>query len=388
MLRSVASLVLGPLAAGLGLGVCAPRLVARAAPLCPAAGVAATLLLVAGGAANSAALLLGARGAWRAGPAMRAPRCFLGLSCCADGALLAVGGGDSLFQGSAVRRETEVLRRPEAYGGGDSGDDDASGSDGGDGGDDGDASDDESDDESDDSGHRFRDDGGDDDDDDDGGGGSDDDNDDDDGGDGGGGGGGGARVTRPRAPDPPPSDDDPSRVWAPGPPLLEARCGLGAAVTADGRVYAVGGYGGGLTYHRSVEALATAGASDDGRGWARAPAMTTARTGLGVAAGPDACVYAVGGSPDGASSHRSAERLDPRVGAWERLPDMDHARGYCAAAFGASGVLVVHGGCDRDRPLRSAECFDPRAMRWLPIPAAGGAGPRRADHAIVYALAS
>ena len=48
----------------------------------------------------------------------------------------------------------------------------------------------------------------------------------------------------------------------------------------------------------------------------------------------------------------------------------------------------MHGGCDRDRPLRSAECFDPRAMRWLPIPAAGGAGPRRADHAIVYALAS
>ena len=48
----------------------------------------------------------------------------------------------------------------------------------------------------------------------------------------------------------------------------------------------------------------------------------------------------------------------------------------------------AHGGCDRDRPLRSAECFDPRAMRWLPIPAAGGAGPRRADHAIVYALAS
>ena len=66
VLRSVASLVLGPLAAGLGLGVCAPRLVARAAPLCPAAGVAATLLLVAGGAANSAALLLGARSAWRA----------------------------------------------------------------------------------------------------------------------------------------------------------------------------------------------------------------------------------------------------------------------------------------------------------------------------------
>ena len=323
----------------------------------------------------------GSHGAWRPGPAMRVPRCFLGLSCCVDGALLAIGGGDSLFQGSTVRRETEILRHPEDYGDDEGDEEDESGDDGDASDESGDEGDDDDDDDDDDDGHGFHYDGGDDND---SGGGGDDDGVDygDDDADGGGGhGGGSASPARPRAPDSPPSD----RGWVPAPPLLEARCGLGTAMMSDGSVYAVGGYGGGLTYHRTVEVLATGG--DDGRGWAPAPVMHAPRTGLGVAAGPDGCVYAVGGSPDGSSSHCSAERLDPRVGAWERLPDMDIERGYCAAAFGATGLLVVHGGCDEEGPLRAAECFDPRAMRWSPIFSAKY-GPRRADHAIVYVLSS
>jgi len=58
VLKSVASLVLVPLLTGLGLGRFAPRLVQRLEPFCPIVGVIATLLLVAGGASNSASIMV------------------------------------------------------------------------------------------------------------------------------------------------------------------------------------------------------------------------------------------------------------------------------------------------------------------------------------------
>lgn len=64
VLRSVVSLVLGPLAVGMGMGRLTPRTVAKLArTVCPLTGIGATLLLVAGGAANVAAASLWS---WRA----------------------------------------------------------------------------------------------------------------------------------------------------------------------------------------------------------------------------------------------------------------------------------------------------------------------------------
>ncbi len=60
VLLSVVQLSLIPLLMGLGLGRLAPRLVSRVVPYCPALGVLATLVLVAGGAANSAAVAVSA----------------------------------------------------------------------------------------------------------------------------------------------------------------------------------------------------------------------------------------------------------------------------------------------------------------------------------------
>lgn len=62
VLRSVVSIVLVPLLAGLVLG--RTQQAKHLKPYCPAIGVAATIVLVAGGAANSATALLGS-GAWR-----------------------------------------------------------------------------------------------------------------------------------------------------------------------------------------------------------------------------------------------------------------------------------------------------------------------------------
>jgi len=54
VLQSVASLVLLPLVCGLSLGRYAPKFVQRISPFSPIVGVISTLILVAGGAANSA----------------------------------------------------------------------------------------------------------------------------------------------------------------------------------------------------------------------------------------------------------------------------------------------------------------------------------------------
>eukprot|EP00977_Amphora_coffeiformis_P027758 scaffold34639_cov206-Amphora_coffeaeformis.AAC.6 len=55
VLKSVVSLVMGPLVLGIGLGQVAPRTVEKVSNVTPLVGIGATLLLVAGGAANAAA---------------------------------------------------------------------------------------------------------------------------------------------------------------------------------------------------------------------------------------------------------------------------------------------------------------------------------------------
>ena len=55
VLKSVVSLVMGPLIFGIGLGQMAPRTVEKVSNVTPLVGIGATLLLVAGGAANAAA---------------------------------------------------------------------------------------------------------------------------------------------------------------------------------------------------------------------------------------------------------------------------------------------------------------------------------------------
>jgi len=171
---------------------------------------------------------------------------------------------------------------------------------------------------------------------------------------------------------------DVAAAWKPGPRLVEARCGHGVAVLPDG-VVAVGGYAGGEEYLASVERLGPDGS------WRLLRPMRRARTGAGVGAGPDGCVYAAGGSPDGSGALRGAERYDPRTRAWARLPSMRARRGYVAAAFDASGDFLVHGGYDAVGDVQSsAEIFDVRAHAWRDaplVPAApdfdGGRGQKR-----------
>ena len=66
VLRSIASLVLAPLTVGLVAGRVLPAVVRAIQDYLPRVGIAALLVLVAGGSANAATLLLGSSGAWKA----------------------------------------------------------------------------------------------------------------------------------------------------------------------------------------------------------------------------------------------------------------------------------------------------------------------------------
>lgn len=90
VLLSVVQLTLLPLSTGLCLGYAVPRFVSRIVPYCPAMGVLATLVLVAGGAANS--IVSSASTTSSVGLTIRIVRA--GIASCA---LPMIGGGLALF---------------------------------------------------------------------------------------------------------------------------------------------------------------------------------------------------------------------------------------------------------------------------------------------------
>eukprot|EP00752_Nemacystus_decipiens_P006670 g5997.t1 len=148
--------------------------------------------------------------------------------------------------------------------------------------------------------------------------------------------------------------------WVPGPSMAEARCGLGVTAVADGKIFAVGGYGGNLAYLSSAEVLDPCSGQ-----WASLAPMKRRRTGVAVAAGPCGRLYAVGGSSNGSHGLSSVETFDPREGKWGSSPRMIFGRAYCCASFAASGCLYVLGGTSVPAGvLRTVEVFDPRAERW------------------------
>ena len=115
--------------------------------------------------------------------------------------------------------------------------------------------------------------------------------------------------------------------------------------------------------------------------------MRVARTGPAVGMGFDGCVYVAGGSPNGSSSHRTAERYDPRSGTWDALPRMSIGRGYCSGTMGSSGDFYVAGGITSGpsaMEIQAIEAFDIAAGKWRTVRASTSMNQPRADHACVF----
>ena len=137
--------------------------------------------------------------------------------------------------------------------------------------------------------------------------------------------------------------------------MKTARSALGVAF-GDGKLFAVGGWdGGGGTYLRSVEYLDLRNSEAE---WEKLPDMETARGCLGVAFG-NGKLFAVGGWENGTTPLRSVEYLDlsNSEAKWEKLPDVETARGGLGVAFG-DGKLFAVGGCDNTTNFRSVEYLD------------------------------
>jgi hypothetical protein len=170
-------------------------------------------------------------------------------------------------------------------------------------------------------------------------------------------------------------------AWEARPELALPRAGHVLAYSArEEAMYAVGGYGGGMLYHATVEMLqlrpggAAGGAPEPAAAaWEVLPAaMCTPRTGAGASFGPDGQLYVAGGSLNGSRMLSSCECYDSRSGMWSRLPDMPTERGYLSAAFAVDGCLYVAGGHETNGfggpPLSVVERFDVRAQRWEQAP--------------------
>ena len=144
--------------------------------------------------------------------------------------------------------------------------------------------------------------------------------------------------------------------------MAEPRCGLALACDARAStLFLVGGYSGGLSYQKTVDAHdMRTGASH------RLPDMRDHRSGPGAACGPDGCLYVVGGSPNGQRMLGSCERYDPREGTWHPLADLLTSRGYLSSTFALDGKLYTAGGCGKSfgDPVDAFEVYEPAADKW------------------------
>eukprot|EP00465_Bigelowiella_longifila_P011079 CAMPEP_0185256848 /NCGR_PEP_ID=MMETSP1359-20130426/5923_1 /TAXON_ID=552665 /ORGANISM="Bigelowiella longifila, Strain CCMP242" /LENGTH=187 /DNA_ID=CAMNT_0027841631 /DNA_START=69 /DNA_END=632 /DNA_ORIENTATION=- len=154
------------------------------------------------------------------------------------------------------------------------------------------------------------------------------------------------------------------------------RCGHGMVYSIfTDTIYALGGYGGGTSFHTTLETLALSRSGLQHANWrVDRREISEGRSGHGFALGPDRCLYVVGGSKNGSDMLRSCCRLDTRCSSWEEVAALNVARGYTTAGFDANGYLYAIGGTQDFTvpPEVHMERYDSRMNKW--VIASGSAG--------------
>jgi hypothetical protein len=118
--------------------------------------------------------------------------------------------------------------------------------------------------------------------------------------------------------------------WSAQPTMPTARSHMGAAAVGE-NIYVIGGPGSNVV---EIYNLAT-------QTWSTGSPMPTARHTLGVARAPNGKIFAVGGW---GGYLDTIEELDPQTGKWRSLPSMPTARSWVNAAVTADGKLYAIGG--------------------------------------------
>jgi hypothetical protein len=204
-----------------------------------------------------------------------------------------------------------------------------------------------------------------------------------------------------------------TNTWATLPPMPTARRDLAAATApcpgARHRtcVYAIGGStNGGTLAVNTVEAYSPATNS-----WATLPSLPTARPNMTAATAPcpgarnRTCVYAIGGSTNGGTlAVNTVEAYSPATNSWATLPPMPTARSYlagaaapCPGARNRTCVYAIGGSTNgATSAVNTVEAYSPATNTWATLPSmptarsylAGAAAPCPAtrNHACVYAI--
>ena len=160
------------------------------------------------------------------------------------------------------------------------------------------------------------------------------------------------------------SSSAPPATPTPAPTAHPASREDAATATADGRLYLVGGRGGG--------GHLTSAVMFDGRVWTDLPPLPESRLGASAAVLPDGRLVVAGGESDGRPVD-STFLLTPGEDAWADGPPMPHAQAFMGTAM-IDGRVYLFGGSVAER-ARDVLILDPDARTWTtgaPMPAAAG----------------
>jgi hypothetical protein len=150
--------------------------------------------------------------------------------------------------------------------------------------------------------------------------------------------------------------------WLQRASLPGRRTDLAAVGTPDGRIFAIGGavYASGA-YSPTVTVQIYNIASNT---WTSGPPLPAPRSELAAALGADGRIYAFGGYSAG--PRREAFSLDPNnlAAGWTTLPPMPAPHELPSAVTGPDGTMYVIGGWDGSRDLTRVEAYNPTAGVW------------------------
>jgi N-acetylneuraminic acid mutarotase len=150
--------------------------------------------------------------------------------------------------------------------------------------------------------------------------------------------------------------------WTTKTPMPTAR-NAPVAMATNGRLYVVGGDGGGPDFTATVEEYDPA--TDK---WVTKRPLPAARGGLALAAASNGKLYAVGGGFAGHADGK-VEEYDPATDTWTTKASMPTARSELGLVAASDGKLyaIGGGGGSKDTVLPTVEAYDPTTNGWVPI---------------------
>jgi len=158
--------------------------------------------------------------------------------------------------------------------------------------------------------------------------------------------------------------DPATDTWTARAPIPTARIGLAVVTASNGKLYAIGGY-------NDSGILATVEEYDPvADTWATRTPMPTARYDLGVAAAPNGKIYAIGGV---GGDLTTVEEYDPATDSWTTRTSMSTPRYRLAVVMASQGKLYALGGDAGLQILATVEEYDPVTDSWItraPMPTA------------------